>query len=68
MQACFYLNPGPISTPDELEPPPEWRYHPQSSFFSKMQTYQDAINSLLNESVTLLLELLAQTQNFIEEK
>jgi hypothetical protein len=39
-----------------------------SSFFSEMQTYQDAINSLLNESVTLLLELLVQTQNFIEEK
>lgn len=39
-----------------------------SSFFSEMQTYQDDINSLLNESVTLLPELLVQTQNFIEEK
>jgi len=32
-----------------------------------MQTYQDAINALLNESVMLPPELLAQTQNFIEE-
>lgn len=51
-----------------FEPLPEWRCHPQSSFFSKMQTYQDAINALLHESVMLLPELLAQTQNFIEEK
>ena len=34
---------------------------------SKMQTYQDAINSLLQESVMLPAELIAQTQNFIEE-
>ena len=34
---------------------------------SKMQTYQDAINSLLNESVMLPPELITQTQNFIEE-
>ena len=34
---------------------------------SKMQTYQDAINSLLEESVMLPAELIAQTQNFIEE-
>jgi hypothetical protein len=34
---------------------------------SKMQTYQDAINALLNESVLLPQELLTQTQNFIEE-
>ena len=32
-----------------------------------MQTYQDAINALLNESVMLPPELLIQTQNFIEE-
>jgi hypothetical protein len=36
-------------------------------FFSEMQTYQDDINSLLNESVMLLSGLLVQTQNFIEE-
>ena len=34
---------------------------------SKMQTYQDAINALLNESVMLPPELIVQTQNFIEE-
>lgn len=34
---------------------------------SRMQTYQDAINALLNESVILPQELLTQTQNFIEE-
>lgn len=34
---------------------------------SKMQTYQDAINALINESVMLPPELLTQTQNFIEE-
>jgi hypothetical protein len=34
---------------------------------SKMQTYQDAINALINESVILPQELLTQTQNFIEE-
>jgi Arc/MetJ-type ribon-helix-helix transcriptional regulator len=34
---------------------------------SKMQTYQDAINALINESVILPQELLAQIQNFMEE-
>jgi hypothetical protein len=34
---------------------------------SKMQTYQDAITALLNESVMLPPEVLAQTQSFIEE-
>jgi hypothetical protein len=34
---------------------------------SKMQTYQDAINALINESVILPQELLTQTQTFIEE-
>jgi Arc/MetJ-type ribon-helix-helix transcriptional regulator len=34
---------------------------------SKMQTYQDAINALLNESVILPQEVLTQIQNFIEE-
>jgi hypothetical protein len=34
---------------------------------SKMQTYQDAINSLLKDSVMLPPELIAQTENFIEE-
>jgi hypothetical protein len=34
---------------------------------SKMQTYQDAITALINESVILPQELLTQTQNFIEE-
>jgi len=33
----------------------------------KMQTYQDAISALLNQSVILPPELLAQIQNFIEE-
>ena len=33
-----------------------------------MQTYQDAINALLNESVMLPSELITQTQNFIEEQ
>src|SRR4030065_785358 len=32
-----------------------------------MQTYQDAINALLNESVVLPPEVLTQTQSFIEE-
>ena len=34
---------------------------------SKMQTYQDAVNALINESVILPQELLTQTQKFIEE-
>jgi Arc/MetJ-type ribon-helix-helix transcriptional regulator len=34
---------------------------------SKMQTYQDAINALINESVILPQELSVQIQNFIEE-
>jgi hypothetical protein len=34
---------------------------------SKMQTYQDAINALINESVMLPPELLVQIQNFMEE-
>jgi len=34
---------------------------------SKMQTYQDAIEAMLNQSVILPPELLAQIQNFIEE-
>ena len=34
---------------------------------SKMQTYQDAINALLKESVMLPPELIAQTESFIEE-
>jgi hypothetical protein len=34
---------------------------------SKMQTYQDAINALINESIVLPPELITQTQNFIEE-
>jgi hypothetical protein len=34
---------------------------------SKMQTYQDAINALINESVILPQELISQTQSFIEE-
>jgi Arc/MetJ-type ribon-helix-helix transcriptional regulator len=34
---------------------------------SKMQTYQDAINALINESVILPQELLIEIQNFIEE-
>jgi metal-responsive CopG/Arc/MetJ family transcriptional regulator len=34
---------------------------------SKMQTYQDAINALINESVILPQELITQTQNFIDE-
>jgi len=34
---------------------------------SKMQTYQDAINALINESVILPQEVLIQIQNFIEE-
>jgi hypothetical protein len=33
----------------------------------KMQTYQDAINALINESVMLPPELLMQIQSFIEE-
>jgi hypothetical protein len=34
---------------------------------SKIQTYQDAINALINESVMLPPELLMQAENFIEE-
>jgi metal-responsive CopG/Arc/MetJ family transcriptional regulator len=34
---------------------------------SKMQTYQDAINALINESVILPQELLTQTQIFVEQ-
>jgi hypothetical protein len=34
---------------------------------SKMQTYQDAINALINESVILPQELITQTQSFIDE-
>jgi len=34
---------------------------------SKMQTYQDAINALINESVILPQELLVQIQSFVEE-
>jgi Arc/MetJ-type ribon-helix-helix transcriptional regulator len=34
---------------------------------SKMQTYQDAINALISESVILPQELITQTQNFIDE-
>ena len=34
---------------------------------NKMQTYQDAINALINESVILPQEVLAQIQSFIEE-
>jgi hypothetical protein len=34
---------------------------------SRMQTYQDAINALINESVILPQELLTQTQIFVEE-
>ena len=33
----------------------------------KMQTYQDAIEAMLNQSVILPPELLAQIENFIEE-
>lgn len=34
---------------------------------SRMQTYQDAINALINESVILPQEVLAQIQSFTEE-
>jgi metal-responsive CopG/Arc/MetJ family transcriptional regulator len=34
---------------------------------SKMQTYQDAISALINESVILPQELITQTQSYIEE-
>jgi hypothetical protein len=34
---------------------------------SKMQTYQDAIEAMLNQSVILPPELLAEIQSFIEE-
>lgn len=34
---------------------------------SKMQTYQDAISALINESVILPQELITQTQSFIDE-
>jgi Arc/MetJ-type ribon-helix-helix transcriptional regulator len=34
---------------------------------SRMQTYQDAINALISESVILPQEVLAQIQSFIEE-
>jgi hypothetical protein len=50
-----------------LNPCQSGDYHPQIPFLSKMQTYQDAINALLNDSVMLPPELLTQTQNFIEE-
>jgi len=33
----------------------------------KMQTYQDAIQALLNQSVILPPELIAEVENFIEE-
>jgi 2C-methyl-D-erythritol 2,4-cyclodiphosphate synthase len=33
---------------------------------SKMQTYQDAIEAMLNQSVKLTPELLAEIENFIE--
>ena len=33
----------------------------------KMQTYQDAIQTLLNQSVILPPELIAQVENFIQE-
>jgi len=33
----------------------------------KMQTYQDAIQALLNQSVILPPELIAQVENFIQE-
>lgn len=33
----------------------------------KMQTYQDAIEAMLNQSVMLPPELLAELENFIEE-
>jgi Arc/MetJ-type ribon-helix-helix transcriptional regulator len=33
----------------------------------KMQTYQDAINAMLNQSVLLPPEMLTQIQNFVEE-
>ena len=32
----------------------------------KMQTYQDAIEAMLNQSVILPTELLAEIENFIE--
>jgi len=35
---------------------------------SKMQTYQDAIKAMLTQSVILPPELLAQVENFINEK
>ena len=38
-----------------------------SSFFSEMQTYQDAINALLQQSVILPPEVIAKVINFIEE-
>ncbi len=34
---------------------------------NKMQTYQDAINALLRESVMLPPEVIAKVENFIEE-
>lgn len=34
---------------------------------SKMQTYQDAINALINESVILPQEVLEQIQGFVDE-
>jgi hypothetical protein len=65
---CFCITPGPKLARVGIEPAQTEDVIRYSSFFSEMQTYQDTINSLLNESVTLLLELLVQTQNFIEEK
>ena len=34
---------------------------------NKMQTYQDAINALLEQSVILPSEVIARVENFIEE-
>jgi uncharacterized protein YbaP (TraB family) len=34
---------------------------------NKMQTYQDAINALLKESIMLPPELIIETENFVEE-
>lgn len=34
---------------------------------SKMQTYQDAIEAMLNQSVILPTELLTEIENFIEK-
>ncbi len=34
---------------------------------NKLQTYQDAINALMQESIMLPPEVIVQTQNFVEE-